>query len=133
MFRRDFLTAMAGLAALPLLPSAAQAASWVKLGERNVNPVADHDRIHVGAGAGDFSHIRIKVRGNDLFLYDLDVRFSNGGHQDVPVRFMIPQGGQTRAVNLEGSADRNIKWVDFNYGKPVNWRGATWIELWGKR
>lgn len=133
MQRREFLMALGAASALPLLPTSAEAASWFMLGARTVKPLFDHDRIHVGAGAGDFSHIRLKVFGNALFLYDLDVRFSNGGHQDVPVRFLIPQGGQTRAVNLDGANDRNIKWVDFNYGKPINWQGRTWVELWGKR
>lgn len=133
MQRRDFLMALAAAPALSVLPTAAEAAGWVKLGTRNVLPLADHDRILVGAGAGDFSHIRLKVFGNAVFIYDLDVRFSNGGHQDVPVRFLIPQGGQTRAINLDGASDRNIKWVDLNYGKPFNGQGHTWIELWGKR
>lgn len=132
MDRRDFLKTLSGAALVPLVPAAAEAATWVLLGQRNVLPVADHDRIHVGAGAGTFRRIRLKVRGNALFLYDLDVRFSNGGHQDVAVRFLIPQGGQTRAINLDGASDRNIKWVDLDYGKPFNGQGHTWIELWGK-
>jgi len=132
MDRRDFLKTLSGAALVPLVPAAAEAATWVLLGQRNVLPVADHDRIHVGAGAGTFRRIRLKVRGNALFLYDLDVRFSNGGHQDVAVRFLIPQGGQTRAIDLVGG-ERNIRYVDFNYGKPINWLGPTWIELWGKR
>jgi hypothetical protein len=127
--RREFILASAAVAALP---QAASAQAWVKLGERHVQPVADHDRIHVGVASGPFRAVKLLVRGNDLFIADFDVRFANGGHQDLAVRFMIPQGGETRVIDLKGGA-RNIAYVDFNYGKPVNGRGATIVELWGLR
>lgn len=97
-----------------------------------MNPIYDHDRYQVGSGAGLFRAIRFKVRGNNLYFYDLDVRFSNGGHQDVPVRLWIPQGGHTRTIDLNGG-QRNIRYVDVEYGKGINGLGHTYVELWGKR
>ncbi len=132
MDRRLFLTGLTGLAIAPFAPVAAEAANWVHLGTRRVRAIADHDRITVGSGAGTFDAIRLKVRGNDLLLYDLDIRFGNGGHQNVHTRLFIPQGGQTRIIDLDGT-DRNIRSVAFTYGKPINWRGSTYVELWGRR
>jgi hypothetical protein len=132
MHRRDFLTALGGAALLPFVPATAEAATWVLLGTKRVNPIYDHDRYSVGSGAGLFRSIRFKVRGNNLYFYDLDVRFSNGGHQDVPVRVWIPQGGHTRTIDLDGGK-RNIRYVDVEYGKSINGLGHTYVELWGKR
>ncbi len=132
MNRRLFLTAIAAATALPLIAQPAHAATWQFLGLREVNGLADFDSIRVGAATGPFTHIRLKVRGNALWLYDLDVRFSNGAKQDVPVRLRIPQGGETRQIDLRG-ASRNIRRVNFTYGKLPNGRGATYVELWGMR
>jgi hypothetical protein len=108
----------------------AQAASWVLLGRRQVNGGVDVDQINVGRGAGVFSRIRLKVTGNDLMIYDLDVRYGNGANDDIPVRLLIPQGGQTRAIDLRAN-NRFIRHVRFTYGKFANGRGATHVELWG--
>jgi len=121
------LTAIGGLVAAP-----AEAATWYLLGKRQVNGLVDHDRINVGAGAGTFDKIRLHVTGNDLMIYDLDVRYGNGAHDDLPVRLLIPQGGYTRAIDLRFN-NRFIRYVDFNYGKFANGRGATWVELYGQR
>ena len=132
MNRRFFLTAAAAATALPLLVQTADATTWQLLGVRKVNGLADFDSIHVGAGKGTFTHLKMKVRGNALWVYDLDVRFSNGARQDVPVRLHIPQGGTTRNIDLRGN-HRNIRRVNFTYGKLPNGRGATYVELWGMR
>lgn len=135
MERRNFLTAMLGLAVpaaiVPLVPEAEAATSWRYLGTRRASVIADHDRIWVGPGSGTFRKIRLTVSGNALWIYDLDVRFHNGGHQDVGVRLRIPQGGATRAIDLQG-ADRHIRYVDFNYGHMPNFRGKAFVSLWGQ-
>jgi hypothetical protein len=131
MSKKIALAAMAAITALPLLATSASATTWEFLGVRKVNGLVDHDTIHVGIGEGVFKKIRVKVRGNGLWLYDLDVRYFNGGRQDIPVRLHIPQGGQTRAIDLNGY-NRFIRNVQFTYGKLPNGNGPTYIELWGK-
>jgi hypothetical protein len=133
MLRRTFLGGLVVAAAVPMLmTSEAQAASWRFLGKRRVQPYLDYDEIPVGASQGTFTKIRLKVTGNDLMIYDLDVRYGNGVNDDIPVRLVIPQGGQTRAIDLRANR-RFIRNVRFKYGKPVNGRGATWVELYGYR
>ena len=132
MDRRSLLlgigvAALGGLAAAP-----AEAATWYLLGKRRVNGLSDHDRINVGAGAGTFDKLRLHVTGNDLMIYYLQVRYGNGARDDIPVRLLIPQGGYTRAIDLRLN-NRFIRYVDFNYGKFANGRGATWVELYGQR
>lgn len=132
MDRRSFMLSLSAAGAAMLLPQAAEAATWVKLGTRKVNGLIDRDRISIGASWGWFDKIRLHVRGNNLWLYDLDIRFGNGAKQDVGVRAFIPQGGHTRTIDLVGG-ERFIKSVSFTYGKFPNGNGPTYVEVWGRR
>jgi hypothetical protein len=123
--------ALAAFVALPAVATAASASNWEFLGLRKVGTFVDRDTIRVGAAEGAFRKIRVKVRGNALWVYDLDIRYHNGARQDVPVRLRIPQGGQTRVIDLDGN-QRLISNVTFTYGKLPNGAGATYIELWGQ-
>lgn len=135
MDRRQFLSGIAMMAAAgPLLSStsAEAAPAWVYLGRRRVNGLLDRDRIAVGAGAGRFTAIRLRVTGNSLLLYDLIVRYGNGNPDNLRVRTLIRQGGTTRAIDLKANR-RFIRDVSFTYGKLPNGRGPTYVELWGRR
>ena len=132
MDRRQFLTAMAGAGLATLLPATAEAATWLALGTRKVNGLLDADRIHVGSGWGKFRRIRLRIRGNDLFLHRVVVRFENGGEQRVNVNRFYPQGSYTAALDLDGDK-RFIRHVSFVYGKFPNGQGATFIDLQGRR
>lgn len=132
MDRRSFVTGLALAAAGGLVATQAQAATWYSLGTRRVNGLVDVDQINVGAGAGVFDKIRLKVTGNDLMLYDLDVRYGNGARDDIPVRLLIPEGGMTRIIDLRYH-DRFIRYVRFTYGKFANGGGPTYVELLGRR
>ncbi len=133
MLRRTFVGGLVVAAAAPaLVATEAQAATWQFLGSRRVNGALDFDRIPVGIGQGTFDRIRLKVVGNDLMIYDLEVRYGNGVVDDVPVRLLIPEGGQTRAIDLRGT-DRRLRAVRFAYGKFANGNGPTYVELYGRR
>jgi len=132
MDRRSFITGLAFAATGGMLATQTQAATWYSLGVRRVNGLVDVDQINVGAGAGVFDKIRLKVTGNDLLIYDLDVRYGIGGRDDIPVRLLIPQGGMTRVIDLRLN-NRFIRHVRFTYGKFPNGQGPTYVELLGRR
>ena len=132
MDRRSFVTGLALAATGGLFSTESQAATWYSLGRRKVNGLVDFDQITVGRAAGVFDKIRLKVTGNDLMIYDLKVRYGNGADDDIPVRLLIPQGGQTRIIDLRYH-DRFIRHVRFSYGKFPNGRGSTYVELFGRR
>jgi len=81
---------------------------------------------------GSFDHLQLRVRGNALFVYDMDVVYGNGGHDDIPLRFQIPQGGSSRFIDLRGG-NRFINHVKLVYQKPINGGGPTRVELWGQK
>lgn len=126
------IAALAAFIALPTAATSASASNWEFLGVRQISAFVDHDKIQVGLAEGPFKQIRFKVRGNNLWVYDVDVNYFNGGHQDVNTRLFIPQGGQSRSIGLNGNY-RIIKNVQFTYGKLPNGNGAAYVELWGKR
>lgn len=132
MDRRSFLTSALGVSSIVLLGSEAQAAAPVFLGRRKVDPLLDRDVIHVGAGQGLFRKMQFHVSGNDVYMFDVNVDYTIGGNEHFGTRFKIPQGGFSRKLNLRFNK-RFIRDVTFYYGKLLNGRGETHVELWGWR
>lgn len=132
MDRRTFLIGASSLAGAAFVPDSADAAVWRHLGTTRVGFFIDRDTIHVGGAAGRFDKIRFRVRGNAIWMYDLDVRYGNGTHDDIPTRFRVPQGGYSRVIDLRGG-DRFLRSVSFLYRRAVNGRGPAYVELWGRR
>lgn len=132
MIRRTVLAAFLGLLAVFAVaaPAGAQA-DWELLGARTVTITADQDTIPVTAAQGIFSAVGIVVRGNDLFVNTVRIVFGNGQTQDVAVGNVIPQG-ERRVLDLVGN-NRIITAVVINYQRPLNFRGDTIVEVFGRR
>lgn len=127
--RRSILAGLVAVAAMA--PLSAMAATWVNLGSRTVNLIYDHDTIRVGAGAGNYTDIRIQVTGNTVFVNDLRVVFSNGTTYDVPVRFLFLPGTASRVINLPGAV-RHIRRVEMTYEK-LPGGGTAVVTLQGRK
>ncbi len=67
-----------------------------------------------------FERIKLCVYRNPVRFLDVDVRFANGGHQDVSLRQRINPGQCTRNIDLTGD-DRNIASVSMLY-EDTSWR-----------
>jgi hypothetical protein len=132
MERRAFLSALAGLAATAAFAPAAEAATWVHIGRKKVSLYPDYDVLHVGAHRGLFRKLRFKVTGNALQLHHLHVVYANGGVDDIPVNWYIPQGGLTRVIDLHGNR-RAIEQIQFLYSHPMNFKGKARVTVWGRR
>lgn len=100
----------------------ASAYDWRLIGVRDVRDRTDRDTIAI-EGPRQFERIRLCVYRNPVHFYDVDVRFANGGHQDVSVRRRINPGECTRAIDLNGD-DRNITTVSMLYEETSYRRGA---------
>lgn len=92
---------------------AAPAFAWDVIGVRDVRDRTERDTIVV-EGHRDFNRIKLCVFRNPVHFYDLDVRYRNGGHQDVSIRARINPGECTRAIDLNGH-DRDITTVSMLY------------------
>ncbi len=64
-------------------------------------------------------------------MYDLDVFFNNGGHQDVSVRERINPGRCTRAIDLNGG-DRDIARIAMVYEETSFRRRTATVRVYGE-
>jgi len=86
---------------------------WQVIGTRAVAHHTDHDRVFA-SGPARYSQVKLCVYNRPIRLYDLDVVFHNGGHQDVPTRSFLRPGECTRDIDLNGDR-RNIQFVNMVY------------------
>ena len=121
----------AAFVALGLGVAAAPAAAWDLLGERIVTDRMDHDELWLD-GHRRFDQIKLCVYRHPVRIYDLDVNFNNGGHQDVEVRARINPGDCTRAIDLRGD-DRDIKNIKMLY-EETSWgrRRTATVRVFGR-
>jgi len=131
MNRRTLLAGFAAAGASALLPAQAFAATWVDLGSKTVSLLADHDTIVVGAGAGLFTDVRLKVSGNTVFIHSMKVTFSSGATHNVNLRFAFLPGTSSRVISLPGAA-RLIRKVDLVYSKLIG-GGTAKVTLQGRK
>lgn len=113
--------------------AAASAQEWVNLGSREVKDRTEQDTWHVGGGQGQFRKIKITVQHKAVRFYKLQVKFENGVTQDIELRNVIRAGGETRAIDLNGT-DRKIDKVDVWYEAQTVKRGVrSQVTLYGIR
>ena len=108
-------TAAATLAATA--PAAAQQWRWDERGWRTIaySRVDGRDTDTIRApGITRQRSIRLCALNAPLRLRDFDVRFANGGRQDVNTRAVLPAGRCTRAIDLRGNR-RDIESVRLRY------------------
>ena len=96
---------------------------WRTIGYSRVDG-RDTDTIYA-PGNSRQREIRLCALNAPLRLRDFDVRFANGGRQDVNTRATLPAGRCTRAIDLRGNR-RDIQSVRLRYepfrrgfGRPV--------------
>ena len=76
----------------------------------------DHDSIRVGRSAGTYRAIQLRISGGAINFERVIVRYGNGTQEEIPIRARIPDGGQTRVIDLPGER-RIIQSLDLWYGK----------------
>ena len=87
---------------------------WELLGERTVTDKADHDVLPVTAARGTFHSLKLEVRGRSVQFHSVKIHFGDGETQDVELRNVIPAGGESRVIDVEGH-DRVIRSIEFRY------------------
>jgi len=128
--KRSFILAAATAAATltAVFPASAQQWRWDEHGWRTIGYTRvdgrDSDTIYT-PGTTRQREIRLCALNAPLRLRDFDVRFANGGRQDINARAVLPAGRCTRAVDLRGNR-RDIQSVRLRYeplrrgfGRPV--------------
>ena len=119
MNTRKIILAAAGAAATfaAVAPAAAQQWRWDERGWRTLGYTRvdgrDSDRINL-PGVTRQREVRLCAMNAPLRLRDFDIRFANGGRQDVKTRAVLPAGRCTRAIDLRGNR-RDIDSIRLRY------------------
>jgi hypothetical protein len=109
----------------------AQRGQWTYLGDAHVDGMQDHDSIKVGRAAGAYRAIQLRISGGAINFERVIVRYGNGTQEEISIRSRIPDGGQTRVIDLPGER-RMIQSVDLWYGKD-KWSRRPKVSLYGVR
>jgi len=94
---------------------AAPVGTWQKIGTTQANFAADHDGIIVQGPFNNFRSVKLKVTNAPLRLVKLVVTYDNGAPDNIETLYDIPQGGESRIIDLRGVGQRKIRRIDFWY------------------
>lgn len=116
MNRTVLLTAAAAAGATLFTAAPANAQywrhAWRTVAYTTVNG-RDSDTVRV-RGTARYRQMRVCVYGGPIHMRDVDVRFRNGGHQDIGTRQLMRAGTCTRNLDLRG-ARRDVTQVRLKY------------------
>jgi hypothetical protein len=115
--RRTLILAAGGAATMVVAAAPADAQRWRPNAWRTIAYTQvngrDTDTIRLPSTAR-YRQMRLCVYGGPLHMRDLDVRYRNGGHQDIGVRQMMRAGTCTRNIDLAGNR-RDVQQIRMKY------------------
>jgi hypothetical protein len=112
-------------------PRAGATGTWRVLGTTQAKFTADHDVIIVAGPYDFFRKLKFKVTDAPLNLQRIVVRYDDGGlPEKIDVRYNIPQGGESRVIDLKGGK-RKLKSVEFWYDTKGILKGRADVTLFG--
>jgi hypothetical protein len=124
------LLSLFAITLLCLLVPAAHAQGWVYLGQAHVDGQHDHDNISVGAQAGRYRFLQLRVANGPIEFDHVVVHYGNGEPQTLEVREVIRAGRRSRAIPLDG--DRIVQSLELYYSKANPGSGKPEVNLWGQ-
>jgi hypothetical protein len=90
----------------------------------------DHDSIVVAGPNNNFRALQVRVSDAPLRMHRMRVIYENGEPEEIAIRFSIPKGGQSRAIDLKGG-ERRVHQVDFWYDTKGWLKGTADVSLFG--
>ena len=114
-------------------PRGGPAGSWRVLGTVQADFKADHDTIVVAGPNDDFRKLKFKVTDAPLKLRRVIVIYDNGQPDRLELRQDIPQGGESRAIDLKGSGRRSLRKIEFWYETKGILRGRADVTVFGMK
>ena len=105
--------------------------SWVLIGRTEANHSADHDGIVVKGPFDNFRAVKFKVTDAPLNMQHMVITYDNGQPDKIEVRQNIPQGGESRVIDLKGVGKRSIRRIDFWYDTRGFLKGEADVTVFG--
>jgi hypothetical protein len=122
----------AGLAQQISTPRAGVRGTWRLIGSTQANYTVDHDAIIVKGPHDNFRRLKFKVTDAGLNLLSMVVTYDNGTQDRIEVRQNIPQGGESRVIDLKGGS-RSIRKIEFWYDTKGFLNGKADVTIFGKK
>lgn len=105
---------------------------WSKIGETVVNFESEREEISL-APADKFLALKFKVLDEAIELQKLEIYYTNGDKQDIPIIETLQSQGESSVIDLNGG-ERAIQKVVFEYKSyPNDKNKRAKVELWGMK
>ena len=114
-------------------PRAGPPGSWRLIGTTQADFRADHDAIFVKGPFDDFRRIKFKVTNSPVNIQRMVVTYDNGVPDQIDVRQNIPQGGESRQIELRGAGKRRIRKIEFWYNSKGILNGKANVTIFGMK
>jgi hypothetical protein len=114
-------------------PKAGSPGQWRLIGTTEANHTADHDAIVVAGPFDNFRRIKFKVTDAPLNMQHMVVTYDNGAPDRIEVREDIPQGGESRVIDLRGVGKRSIRKIEFWYDTKGFLKGKANVTVFGMK
>ncbi len=104
--------------------------TWQELGFTIVDFRTEKDDIFV-TGANNFRKLRFRIFDAPVHIINMHVVYENGEIDKMDLRALIPAGGESRLLDLNG-ASRRIRKITFWYhSEKPGFRGKAKVAVWG--
>jgi hypothetical protein len=114
-------------------PRAGSPGEWRLIGQTHADHGADHDSIIVKGPFDNFRKIKFKVTDAPLNMQHMVVTYDNGAPDKIDVRQNIPQGGESRAIDLRGIGKRSVRRIEFWYDTKGFLKGKADVTVFGMK
>ena len=114
-------------------PRPGPAGSWRVIGQTRADHGADHDAIVVKGPYDSFRKLKFKVTGAPLNMQRMVVTYENGQPDKIDVRQNIPEGGESRVIDLKGAGSRRIRRIEFWYDTKGILKGKADVTVFGMK
>jgi hypothetical protein len=114
-------------------PRAGAPGSWRLIGTTQAKFTADHDGIEVVGPFDNFRKVKFKVTDAPLRLVRMKITYDNGAPDEIPTAIDIPEGGESRIIDLRGVGKRSIRRIDFWYDTKGVLRGRANVSVFGMK
>ena len=106
--------------------------NWVKLANRTISYTVDHSEMVIDGLNENLNALRVKVAKGAINLHRCVVYYQNSQTQDIDILNSIPEGGESKVIDLPRS-DQSITKLVFVYDTKNRAIQKADIELWGRK
>jgi len=126
-------TSNAALAQKAVQPKPGTTGEWRLIGQTHADHAVDHDSIIVKGPFDNFRKIKFKVTDAPLNMQHMVVTYDHGQPDKIDIRQSIPQGGESRAIDLRGIGKRSVRRIDFWYDTKGFLKGKADVTVFGMK